>query len=90
VITIKNIYYINQDESILISYEKQTPPYNMTTNHFHDSYELYYLLSGERYYFIKDRTYHIVKGSLVFINRYELHKTLDAYIPSWERILINF
>jgi AraC-like DNA-binding protein len=86
----QKIHYINQDESILISYEKQTPPHDMTVNHFHDSYEIYYLLSGERYYFIKDRTYHIVKGSLVFINTYELHRTLDAHVPSWERILINF
>jgi len=62
----------------------------MPRDHFHDSYEMYYLLSGERYYFIKDRTYHIMKGNLVLINRYDLHRTLDANIPSWERILINF
>jgi AraC-like DNA-binding protein len=62
----------------------------MTRNLFHDSYEMYYLISGVRNYFIKDRTYHIVKGNLVFINMYELHRTLDAEVPSWERILINF
>jgi len=86
----QKINYANQNGSIMISYEKQTPPLNMPRDHFHDSYEMYYLLSGERYYFIKDRTYHIVKGNLVLINRYELHRTLDANVPSWERILINF
>lgn len=86
----QKIHYTNKDESILVSYEKQTPPIEMTKNHFHDSYEMYYLLSGERNYFIRDRAYHIVKGSLVFINMYELHRTLDANTPSLERILINF
>lgn len=86
----QKINYANRNGSIMISYEKQTPPLNMPRDHFHDSYEMYYLLSGERYYFIKDKTYHIVKGNLVLINRYDLHRTLDANIPGWERILINF
>lgn len=85
----RNIHYSNPKDSILVSYEKQSPPLNMPRNHFHDSYEMYYLLSGERYYFIKDKTYHILKGNLVFIDRYDLHRTLDADITSWERILIN-
>lgn len=86
----RKMNYSNPRGSILISYEKQTPPLNMPRSHFHDSYEMYYLLSGERYYFIKDKTYRILKGNLVFIDRYDLHRTLDADITSWERILINF
>ena len=30
--------------------------------HYHDSYELYYLYSGERYYFIKDKVKVYVDG----------------------------
>lgn len=62
----------------------------MQENHSHDSYEIYYLLEGERYYFIKNRTYPIAKGDLVFIKRNDIHRTLDAENPTHERILINF
>lgn len=66
--------------------------YNMSYRHYHDAYEIYYLLQGERNYFIKDRTYNVTKGNLVFININDLHKTLDAEKGKifYERILINF
>lgn len=41
--------------------------FTMATGHFHDEYEIYYLMEGERYYFIENKTYHIHKGSLVLI-----------------------
>lgn len=65
---------------------------NMNYNHYHDAYEIYYLLSGERTYFIKDRTYNVTKGNLVFINMNDLHKTVDLGKGKvyHERILINF
>jgi len=66
--------------------------YNMSYRHYHDAYEIYYLLQGERNYFIKDRSYNVTKGNLVFINMNDLHKTLDAEKGKifHERILINF
>jgi AraC-like DNA-binding protein len=82
--------YTAADQSLLLSYEKQTTPALMVSNHWHDSYELYYLLSGERYYFIRNQTYFLEKGSLVLIQPQELHRTLGANVSSWERVLINF
>lgn len=73
-----------------LSHEKKSGHYNMVRNHFHEGYEIYYLLSGERFYFIGDRTFRIRKGNLVLINAYELHKTNDAGIPDHERILVQF
>lgn len=64
--------------------------YSMVRNHFHDVYEMYYLLAGERHYFIKDRTYRIAAGTFVFIDRYELHRTMNADNPAHDRILIQF
>lgn len=64
--------------------------FNMPSNHYHDAYEIYYLVSGERRYFIKDRTYHIITGDLVIINPNELHKTNQAGSPFHERIMLNF
>lgn len=73
-----------------IEYIKRTEPFSMIHNHHHQIYEIYYLLSGERYYFIKDRTYHIQQGDIVFIPENILHKTSLCNQPEHERILINF
>ena len=62
----------------------------MTSSHFHNSCEIYYLLSGERYYFINNRTYHVTKGDLVLINANDLHRTIDSGMPYHKRLLINF
>jgi YesN/AraC family two-component response regulator len=51
---------------------------------------LYYLISGERMMFIQGRTYRIKKGSLVFINKYDLYNTADTEAYSYERVQIRF
>lgn len=73
-----------------IERQKSSSNFGMPSNHYHNAYEIYYLLEGERFYFIKDKIYHIKKGDLVIIDTYELHKTIDAGVPVVERILINF
>lgn len=64
--------------------------FNMSHNHSHNTYEIYYMRSGERFYFIKDRSYHVRPGDLVLIEPNVLHKTTEAYTVSHERVLINF
>ena len=79
-----------KSDLFLAEYHLRSEAYNMPSNHYHDAYEVYYLISGERYYFIKDRTYHIITGDLVLINPNELHKTNQAGSPFHERIMLNF
>lgn len=78
----------------MIHYEierlRREQSYSMPVNHFHDHYEIYYLLSGKRYYFIQDRSYLMQEGDLVFIDKNKLHKTLDANTLPHERILLSF
>ena len=82
---------INNNLNFSIEHAQRTDgPHNMSSKHYHNGYEIYYLLDGERYYFIEERTYHVKKGSLVLINKNILHKTLDAADPAHERILISF
>ncbi|MCB2305388.1 AraC family transcriptional regulator [Clostridium estertheticum] len=69
---------------------KQVGNVSMKTNHYHDDYEIYYLLDGKRHYFIKDKVYDIKKGDLVFVKKNEIHKTFDAGAPYHQRILITF
>ena len=58
--------------------------------HYHNTYEIYYLSKGEKYYFIKDKCYKLKKGSLAFINRYDIHYTTAASGQECERYLITF
>ena len=67
-----------------------TTPTSSRTHHYHDSYELYYLYSGDRYYFIKDKTYHIKRGNFVLIKPYDVHSTSSSSKSGYDRILITF
>ncbi|MEF3305439.1 AraC family transcriptional regulator [Paenibacillus sp. GYB003] len=73
-----------------IAFSKKTAPSTMTKCHYHDYYEIYYLLSGERYYYIEDRTYLLKKGCLLFVGKNDIHKTIDASRPEHERIVFYF
>lgn len=52
--------------------------FSMYSRHFHESFELYFLLEGERYYFIEQETYLVGQGMAVFLNRDQIHKTSMA------------
>lgn len=73
-----------------IEYRRYTSKESMVETHYHTHYEIYYQLSGDRYYFIKDKTYHITAGTLVWLNRGDIHKTFSAEQSVGERVLINF
>lgn len=62
--------------------------FSMTRQHFHSSYEIYYLLNGERSYFIKSKAYHVGAGDLVFVGCDQIHKT-TMISPVHERILLE-
>lgn len=75
---------------IEIKHANRQSAFNMKMPHQHNSYEIYYLLDGERNYFIKDRTYHIYKGDLVLIPPHIIHKTTTINDSNeHERLLIN-
>lgn len=79
------------NEDFRINYSKVAHYFDMSRNHCHNTYEIYYLLSGQRYYFIKDRTFHVMKGDIVLINAYDLHKTTTLQdSPAFERIMLQF
>ncbi|NMA95993.1 MAG: AraC family transcriptional regulator, partial [Clostridiales bacterium] len=86
----KIVEYGNEKDLFYFSRMKRSSPVNMAHNHFHSSYELYYLVSGERYYFIKDKTFQVMEKDLVLIKRGDLHKTASSGELEHERILINF
>jgi len=81
-------YHVRKGCFFDFSYTKRISPLNMGHRHFHDGYELFYMVSGERLYDIKDKTYHIRSGDLVLVNAHDLHRTTDAGSKPYERFLM--
>lgn len=63
--------------------------FSMASRHFHATYELYYLLEGERYYFIDNETYLVKAGDIVMIRPNRIHKTSMVNIPHHNRVLLQ-
>lgn len=81
--------YGEETENLYYQHIRRSEPFGRSS-HYHANNEIYYLLAGRRTYFIKERTYVIEPGDLIFINKYDVHKTSDVSEPGHERIVINF
>ena len=84
-----NNYAYRDAQGVEVSFTQRNGSYTMSEQHFHDYYEVYYLLGGSRYYFIKDNTYYIKAGDLVLLDKKDLHRTLETLEKSHHRLLIN-
>jgi AraC-like DNA-binding protein len=79
----------NHEETFHLDHVIRQQEYSKS-EHYHDSYEIYYLLQGTRLFFIHDRLYELTAGDLVFINSNEIHRTMENGCPGHERLVINF
>ncbi|BCJ94344.1 AraC family transcriptional regulator [Anaerocolumna cellulosilytica] len=82
------IVFEEEMEGITIDRIVRDYEFTMPIRHFHNEFEVYYLLKGERYYFIGNRTYLVKQGSLVFVDTNQIHKTGLAGASYHDRILI--
>ena len=73
-------YYFNKKEDIRGS---------VATQHYHSSYELYYMKNGKCSYFIHDRSYDLISGDIMLIPAGTIHRTNYGTKPH-SRLLINF
>ncbi|WP_173275644.1 AraC family transcriptional regulator [Paenibacillus sp. NEAU-GSW1] len=88
---IESLLKFGSVNELYIEYVKRQEPFTMTDDHFHDYYEIYYMLSGKRIYFIQDRSYSVEQGDLVFIAKQNVHKTMHAgSTSSHERVIVHF
>ena len=58
--------------------------------HYHDNYEIYYQVAGDRYVFARDTFCHVRQGSLVWLNKLELHQSFQGDQSKGARIVVNF
>jgi YesN/AraC family two-component response regulator len=84
----EDFQFDNGEGSFSVSYRKALS-HNMPVNHFHSTYEIFYLMSGKRTFFIKDRTMIIEEGDVVIISPNILHRTTNTEMPKHERLIVN-
>ena len=68
----------------------KTAATDMPSSHAHPTYELYFLLSGERRYFVGHRIYDVCPGELVVIPKNEIHRTTAPGSVGYERYVVFF
>lgn len=73
-------YYFNKRENVKGS---------VATEHYHSSFELYYMKEGKCNYFIEDRSYDVVSGDIILIPAGTIHRT-NYNSRTHSRNLINF
>ncbi|MCC8160370.1 MAG: AraC family transcriptional regulator [Oscillospiraceae bacterium] len=64
-------------------------PNNMKRQHYHDGYEIYLQLGGERCLTFGGEEYTLTRGSLFVVTPFVLHMTMGAENPYFKRYLLN-
>src|SRR5690554_5138599 len=84
-------YSVNNFDKFAFEYIRTDRQRDMEIFHFHDYYEIYYLVSGQRDYFIDNRTYHVEPGNIVLINKGVIHRTIgNSDAQGYERALFYY
>lgn len=79
------------DKNLYIETLSETNSKGMSQSHFHDYYEIYYLLEGKRRYFINHTLYDVIPGDVLMINKGDIHLSQSAGTEEkYARYLITF
>ena len=63
---------------------------NMSSSHFHEFYELYFLDSGNRYHAIDDKIFLTTPGDFIFFPPLTMHHSFSNLGVPFSRIVIYF
>ncbi len=77
-------------ETFFIEYIRNTTISNMMVQHYHDTYEVYLQILGERDLFLDDICHTLKRGDLVILKPFEIHYTQHHGPACYERYVMNF
>lgn len=77
-------------EEIYAERRRRTVDFQMATEHYHNHYELFYLVSGRCRVFIDHSLYHMEAGDMVLIAPLTIHHTRYGIAQESERIALSF
>ena len=69
---------------------KRNKPYRMPVAHFHNKYELYFLVKGKTKYFIENEIFLLSPYDMIFVPKGVFHKTDSEENYDVERVLFSF
>ncbi|PHV71274.1 AraC family transcriptional regulator [Sporanaerobium hydrogeniformans] len=69
------LLYFAETEGIALERMQRIGKFDMNVKHFHNEYEIFYLLEGKRQFFFDNRAYEIKPGSLILVNENAIHMT---------------
>ena len=70
------VIYYAETEGIALERMIRKGKFNMHVKHFHNQYEIFYLLEGERRFFFDNRAYLVKGGTLILVDENAIHMTM--------------
>ena len=80
---------LDKNHFFYYDHHKSSVDKSMKDGHYHNFYEIYYLISGECDYFIDDAIYSVEPNGLIFIPNNVIHKAVYK-TDHYERIVLSF
>ncbi len=77
-------------EGISLEHVNRRREHNMSVRHFHDEYEIFYIMDGQRQFYFNNRSFLAGKGDLILIDSNMIHMTRspDQADPGYERLIL--
>lgn len=69
------VIYYAQTEGISLERMVRKGSFNMHVKHFHNQYEIFYLIEGKRRFFFDNRSYLVEGGNLILVDENVIHMT---------------
>ena len=70
------VIYFAETEGIGLERMIRKGKFNMHVKHFHNQYEIFYLIDGERRFFFDNRSYLVKGGTLILVDENAIHMTM--------------
>lgn len=77
-------------KGIYIQHLKTDQKHNMPVQHYHDGYEVYLQLDGERYLFYDNFCYTLERGDMAVFKPFDIHYAESREADYYERYVLNF
>lgn len=74
----EKVTYFASIDGISLEHMVRYGKFNMRVKHFHNEYEIFYILEGERLFFFNNRNFVASKGDLILVDTNLIHMTKSA------------
>lgn len=85
----QTVYYMPMDQLAILRVEKRLS-WDMETEHYHNAYECYYLMEGDRCFSIGNQSLELMRGGILIIPPFQTHIAKAAASQTISRELLSF